>query len=223
MTPPSRPRLPLHELGLVVAASCALLDAAWREWLPIRFDEALGFVSGGACVWLVVREHLANWPLGLLNNAVFFLLFLRARLYADMGLQVVYFALGVYGWWTWVRGGTRSGPLAVTRTPRGEWIAVALFLPAATLLMREALLLANGAAPLPDALTTALSLAAQYLLCRKRLENWLLWIVADLIYVPLYVSRGLPLTALLYALFLVLCLVGLRTWLGSLRASEAAA
>jgi nicotinamide mononucleotide transporter len=83
--------------------------------------------------------------------------------------------------------------------------------------MREVLVWVNDAAPLWDAMTTVLSLAAQYLLCRKRFENWWFWIAADVIYIPLYLSRQLPLTAVLYAVFLVMCLVGVREWSRSLR------
>ena len=174
--------------------------------------EAWGFATGLACVWLVVREHLWNWPLGLANNGVFFVLFFQSRLFADMGLQVVYFALGVYGWLNWLHGGKGHTRLKVSRTTRTEWALLALAIPAGTWALHEVLLRLNGAAPFLDSLTTVLSLAAQYLLCRKRLENWLLWIVADLIYVPLYFSRGLPLTGILYGVFLLLCVVGLRTW-----------
>ena len=83
--------------------------------------------------------------------------------------------------------------------------------------MREVLLWVNDAAPLWDAMTTVLSLAAQYLLCRKRFENWWFWIAADVIYIPLYVNRQLPLTAVLYAVFLAMCLVGVREWSRSLK------
>jgi nicotinamide mononucleotide transporter len=74
------------------------------------------------------------------------------------------------------------------------------------------LLVVNGAAPFWDSFTTILSLAAQYLLCRKRLDNWYIWILADLIYVPLYLTRGLPLTAVLYGVFLVMCFFGIWEW-----------
>lgn len=196
--------------GLVVAASVF-------KWWPISVTEAWGFATGGACVWLVVREHLWNWPIGLANNVVFFVLFLQSRLYADMGLQVIYFALGVYGWVLWLNGGRTLDRLPVTRTTRTEWIVLACAVPLGTWALREVLIVVSGAAPFWDSLTTVLSLAAQYLLCRKRLENWFLWITADVIYVPLYLSRDLPLTALLYAVFLTMCLIGLREWRRSLR------
>ena len=200
------------ELAVVLTMSAALLACAGWKWLPLDLTEAFGFATGAICVWLVTRGNLWNWPVGLLNNIVFAVLFWKARLFADFGLQGVYFALGLWGWWQWMHGGAHRAPLAVTRTGKNEWIAIAVFLTAGTWALRELLLAVNGAAPFWDALTTTLCLAAQYLLCRKRLENWWLWITADLIYVPLYVSRGLPLTAILYAGFIGLCIVGLRRW-----------
>ncbi|MEA3208760.1 MAG: nicotinamide mononucleotide transporter [Chthoniobacter sp.] len=91
-------------------------------------------------------------------------------------------------------------------------MALAIFVPLATWGLRELLLAIHGAAPFWDSLTTVLSLAAQYLLCQMRLENWWLWIVADLIYIPLYFSRKLPLTAVLYGVLLTMCVIGLREW-----------
>ncbi len=200
------------EAAIVFTLSAALLTCAWRKWLPLDLTEAFGFATGAICVWLVTRGNLWNWPVGLVNNIVFAILFWKARLFADFGLQGVYFALGIWGWWHWMRGGTNRAPLPVTSTRKKEWIAIAVFLTAGTWGLRELLIVVNGAAPFWDALTTTLCLAAQYLLCRKRIENWLLWIAADLIYVPLYLSRGLPLTAILYAGFIGLCIVGLKRW-----------
>ena len=134
-----------------------------------------------------------------------------------MGLQVVYFGLGIWGWWNWLYGGAHRTELRVSRATSREWIALAAFVPLGTWSLREILLAVNGAAPFADAFTTVLSLAAQYLLCRKRFENWFFWIAADLIYIPLYVSRDLPLTALLYVVFLVMCCLGVREWHRSLR------
>lgn len=196
----------------MLAVSGILLGLSWFELWSLGLTEVLGFVTGGICVWLVVREDMLNWPIGLANNLVFFVLFLSARLYADMALQIVYFGLGLYGWWEWLHGGPNQRPLDISQTRRGEWIALAFIVPVSLLLMVELLTTLGDAAPFWDGLTTILSLAAQFLLCRKRMENWYLWISADLIYIPLYLSRGLPLTAILYAIFLGMCLIGLTNW-----------
>jgi nicotinamide mononucleotide transporter len=205
------------EIIVMLAASVLILLASWLGWWSIAIAEAWGFVTGGICVWLVVREHLWNWPVGLANNVVFFVLFLQSRLYADMALQVVYFGLGVYGWSNWLIGGEHRTRLRISRTTQAEWITLAVAVPVCTLGLRAVLILVNGAAPFWDALTTVLSLAAQYLLCRKRIENWLFWIAADVVYVPLYLCRSLPLTAALYSVFLGMCLAGVREWTRSMQ------
>ncbi|WP_338675689.1 nicotinamide riboside transporter PnuC [Streptomyces sp. SCSIO 30461] len=181
---------------------------------PVGWTEVLGFGSGALCVWLVARQHMANWPVGIANNLLFTLLFTQAGLYADAALQVVFITLAAYGWRTWTHGGgPGSGALPVRRTTRTEWAwllaagAVATF--ALTLLLDRA---TDSAVPFWDALTTALSLMATYGQCRKRLESWWLWIAADVVYVPLYAYKELYLTALLYAGFLALCVSGLRSW-----------
>ena len=189
----------------------------------ITWTEALGFLSGGACVWLVVRENLWNWPIGAANAVFFFVLFFRSRLYADMALQSVFFALNLYGWWNWLFGGEQRGELPILRVSRAEWTALAAAVPALTLAAREFLIRVSDAAPLLDAFTTVLSLAALYLQCRKRLEHWWLWILADLVYIPLYLSRNLLLTAVLYFVFLLMCVAGLRQWRRSVVAQSSAA
>jgi nicotinamide mononucleotide transporter len=204
---------------LVPALSVALLLCAWQQWLPINLTEAWGFATGALCVWLVTKENIWNWPIGLANNIFFAFLFWEARLYSDFGLQWVYFAFGVWGWWEWLRGGKGHTKLSVSRASRVEWLGIAVFLILGTWGQRELLLKLNGSAPFLDALTTTICLAAQYLLCRKKIENWWLWIIADVIYVPLYLSKELPLTAVLYAGFIVLCILGLKRWKKELTAA----
>lgn len=185
------------------------------------WPEIWGFATGAWCVWLVARQSIWNFPIGLLNNLFFGWLFFGSRLYGDMSLQGVYFVLGIFGWALWIWGKKGEAALPVTRISRAEILGCALFLATATPLMMRFLHLAGGAVPLWDALTTALSLCAQYLLSRKRVENWWGWLAADLIYVPLYIHRELFLTAALYALFLVLCAIGLREWNRSLAQKSA--
>ncbi|MER6096139.1 nicotinamide riboside transporter PnuC [Streptomyces sp. NPDC001728] len=181
---------------------------------PVSWTEVLGFGSGALCVWLVARQHLANWPIGIANNLFFVLLFTQAGLYADAGLQIVFIALAAYGWWTWTHGGgPGSDALPVRRTTRTEWTwllaAGVVGTLALTLLLDR---VTDSTVPFWDALTTALSLMATYGQCRKRLESWWLWIAADLVYVPLYAYKELYLTSLLYVGFMTLCVLGLRGW-----------
>lgn len=174
--------------------------------------EAVSFVTGAVCVWLTVRVNIWNFPIGLLNTATFSVVFFEARLFGDAALQVVYFVLGLVGWYMWLFGGERRTPLTVTRARRTELVAVGSVVTLSTLLLWKTLHMIGGSASFWDAFTTSMSLGAQWLLNRKRLENWHLWIVVDAIYVPLYVSRGLNLTALLYGVFLVMAVMGLRHW-----------
>jgi len=182
--------------------------------------ELLGFVTGAASVWLTVLARISNFPVGIANSAFFLILFLSARLYADSGLQVVYIALGFAGWWQWLRGGQDRSRLEVARS--GTWLLAGCtaFVVAATWGLTVLLRAADDIAPFWDALTTAISLAAQFLLNAKRIENWAFWIAADLVYIPLYVAKRLDLTALVYLLFLGLCAAGVTSWRRALRASR---
>jgi nicotinamide mononucleotide transporter len=185
---------------------------------PTTWGEVLGFVTGALCVWLVARQHVANWPIGIANNLVFFALFLHNGLFADGWLQIVYLVLGGYGWWAWLRGGDRHTELAVSRTTPGQWWALAGTGIVATAGMTVLLDTATSSTvPLADSVTTVLSLLATWGQARKKLESWWLWIAADLIYVPLYLYKDLVLTAILYIGFLALCTMGLRNWLAALR------
>ena len=220
----------MKRLDLLVggAASLALLYAAWRGWAPFGMQpftpvEALGFVTGGACVYLVVKENVWNFPVGIANCLFFLVLFTQARLYGDAALQVVYVALGVQGWHLWLRGGENRTPLRVERASVGLLAGVAAFVVAGTIALTFVFRAVNDAAPFLDAFTTALSLGAQYLLNRKAVENWLLWITADIVYIYLYFTRGLHLTAVLYFVFLCLCVAGLRGWLKALKGRGVAA
>ena len=180
---------------------------------PTSWMEVIGFVTGALCVWLVAKQNVLNWPIGIANNLAFLVLFVSAGLFADAWLQVVYVGLAVWGWYSWVHGGPRRTSLPVTRSSRTEWVWLVVAMLAATAVLTWVLSTwSTSTVPLPDAATTALSLGATYGQIRKRVGSWVLWIVADLVYVPLYAYKGLELTAVLYLGFLALCLVGLRDW-----------
>jgi nicotinamide mononucleotide transporter len=180
------------------------------EWVAVAF--------GVGSVLLAVRQNPWCWPLGIVSVALFALLFWHARLYANAGLQVVYVVLSAYGWWAWLRGGPEHGALRVSRAPRRGGALLLLLGAGVAVLLGGTLGRATDAElPFWDAGTTATSLVAQFMLARKWLENWVLWIAVDVVYVGMFLARGLRPTALQYAIFLALAVLGLREWTRALR------
>jgi nicotinamide mononucleotide transporter len=185
---------------------------------PVTLAELLGDATGIWCVWLVARAHILNWPIGLLNNLFFFLIFWWSRLYGDATLQLIFAALGVYGWWLWSRAKSRRDggtppKLPIVRTVPGQWWGLLPTTVFATIL--AAFWLAHctdSPVPLWDATVLTVSLAATYLQAQKCLESWWLWIAVDVLSIPLYIVRNLYPTAALYFVFLLLCLYGYREW-----------
>lgn len=162
----------------------------------VSWAEFLGFVTGGLCVALTVRRNILNFPVGIANNAFFLVLFTSASLWAASGLK----------------GRADTGTTVVRRSSRTELAWCAVFLVLGTLVLYVTLTAAHDAAPFLDAVTTCLSLIAQWLLNTRRIETWYFWIAADCIFIPLYLGQRLILTAAVYLLFLGLCVAGLRAW-----------
>jgi nicotinamide mononucleotide transporter len=174
--------------------------------------EILGFITGLACVYLVVRENVHNFWVGILNAAFFLVLFLHAKFYADSGLQIMFIVLNALGWWAWLKAGPNRTPLKISDGRLWEIPVATLVVIAVTAVLYPILLHIHDAAPWWDALTTGISVGAQLLLNWKRLPNWYFWIVADLIYIPLYFYKNLWLTGIVYVGFLTLCFFGIAGW-----------
>lgn len=187
----------------------------------MNWTELFGFATGALCVWLAVRQNVWTFSVGMANNVFFFVLFIGAGLYADAWLQILYFALGALGWYWWLRGGHHHTALVVRATPMWGWLAAGVLVVVGTGLI-WALLSAHTDSTVPwgDAATTALSVGAQVMLNRKWIGNWILWIIADVLYIGLYASKGLYLTAGLYVLFLAMCFVGLAQWRAAARSAR---
>ncbi len=190
--------------GVVAAAMAFHGKATWLE--------AASFVTGALCVWLTVIENVWNFPIGLLNVATFSVVFFKSRLYADASLQIVYFILGIISWYLWLYGGERHTALRVGLASKVERLSLFAATFGLTIILWLTLSQIGGSASFWDAITASISLAAQWLLNRKRLENWIGWIVVDVIYVPLYMYKELYLTALLYLIFLVMAVMGFVQW-----------
>jgi nicotinamide mononucleotide transporter len=203
--------------ALFALGGSLLIYLSWREPARISTTETLGFLTGVACVWLIVKENIWNWPVGIANNIFYVFVFWYARLYADMSLQFVYIALGILGLYRWLYGGAKHNALHISRISSKTSFYLSIFIVASVTALTFYLRRVQDAAPFLDACTAVLSICAQYLLTKKILENWWLWIITDTISVALYLYKSLALTALLYAVFLAMCIAGLVQWRRTLR------
>lgn len=179
--------------------------------------EAAAVAFGIVSVYLSAREKILAWPTAIVNVLLYTIVFRGAKLYADMGLQVVYAGVNAYGWYAWLRGGTRHEGVRIGRIPARTalLLGIATIVASALLgtLMRR---YTDASLPFLDAALSATSLAAQWMLARKLLENWLVWIAVDVFYVPMFLYKGLYLTAGLYVVFLLLSIMGFVQWRRSL-------
>ena len=183
--------------------------------------EILAVIFGIISVYLSTREHIWSWPTALVNVALYFIVFLEAKLYADMGLQVVYFALSLYGWYEWLYGGENRTELHVSRVTRSLGLKLLLIgLASAAILGTILARFTDASLPYLDSATTSTSLVAQWMMTRKILENWAVWVVVDVVYVGMFIFKKLYLTAGLYAVFLVLAVMGFIQWKRSLAGRE---
>jgi nicotinamide mononucleotide transporter len=182
--------------------------------------ELISFVLALINVALNIRQSHWAWLFAIVSSAAYGLVFFNARLYGDMGLQLVFIAVSLWGWWQWLSGRTGAADGAGTPgAPRVSWLdrrgwilMLAGWLAGFALLSWFLRAYTDTDVPRADAFLTAGSLAGSVLLARKKIENWHVWIVVDVLYVALYVYKGLHLTALLYAVFVLMAALGLRAW-----------
>jgi nicotinamide mononucleotide transporter len=202
-------------LDTLLQAARPLLAPAFTLWgSPATWLELVAFVLALAMVACNLRVNPLGWPLAIASSLLYALLFADSRLYGEAGLQIFFVVIAFWGWWQWLRGQGADGmALQVHRmTGHQRWQALAATLLAWPLL---ALLLSRSTdsdVPWLDALPTVASVTGQLMLARKLVENWPVWLGVNVFSVGLFAYKGLLLTALLYALFALLSVVGWRAW-----------
>jgi nicotinamide mononucleotide transporter len=194
----------VSELLFSTAFSLWGFETSWLELAAVLLS--LGMVL------CTITENHWGWPLAALSSGLYFILFWSQRLYGDAWLQVLFAALAMWGWSVWLRG-VDGVSLPITRmTPRSRWQMIFL---AGLLWLLTGLTLLNLTdtdVPWWDGFPTAVSLIGQYLLARKHLENWAVWIIVNSVAAGLFAWKELWLTALLYLIFIGLSVVGWRHW-----------
>lgn len=185
------------------------------EWVAA----GLGVIN----VALVVRRSIWNYPFGIVMVSLYFFVFFEQRLYSDALLQVFFFVVQLYGWWNWLRSRAEAGEVVVlvmSWAARARWLAGCAAATAVWgLLMHR---YTNASYPWWDGAVAMMSVAAQILMSRRCLENWMLWIAVDLAAIPLYAVKNLKPTVALYVIFLALSIAGLGHW-AAIRRQRAAA
>ena len=185
-----------------------ILDYLQKNWL-----ENLGIITSLICIWLNTKQNVWGWFWAIISSGIYSIIFYQARLFSDMGLQGVFILLSIYGWYAWRFGSKEKNVLLVSKIPTNlSLLCVGFFF--AFSLLSGYLFSQYSQASLPylDSSLTAISLIATWMTARKYLENWILWIFANVVYVGMYLYKGLNGTAVLYILLIVLAIRGYINW-----------
>ena len=175
--------------------------------------EAIAAIFSLWCVWLAVKNNKWTWPIGIIGVGAYIIVFWLAKLYADFGLQIIFMAQGFYGWWYWIGGRKKIEPPISKMSKWDIFIITPIALGASTwalgILLHK---YTDAALPYYDALASTTSLVANWLLAKRKLENWYLWIPVNLLYIGIFIYKEMPISAVLYVIFFVLAIKGLNDW-----------
>jgi nicotinamide mononucleotide transporter len=186
------------------------------SWFSGNYVEVLGVITSLVYLYFSVRQIIWLWPFGIISSALFILIFFNGKFYADMGLQVYYVGVSIYGWIYWSRGGisrNEKSSLPVCRISRQ--LAQVLSVTGIVIMLGIVYILKNftdSDVPWGDGFTTAGSIVATWMLARKILEHWLVWVFVDSVAAGLYFYKGLYPSFLLYLIFTIIAVIGYFQW-----------
>ena len=180
-------------------------------WVIANSLELIAVIFTLICVWLTTKNKVSSWPIGIIGVILYSILFYQVHLYAEVITQIVFLIQSFYGWYNWAKLGDKPPALITTLSNKEKmgWTAVIL---GSTGIMYSILIHTNAAVPLVDSFTTSVSLVANWLLAKRKIENWWLWIFIDLIYVGMFAYKSLFVTSALYLIFFFMSNYGLKNW-----------
>ena len=184
-------------------------------WITQNYIELLGLIFGLLYIVLSIKENIWCWPAGLITSALYIYVFFNTKFYADMGLQIYYLLVSVYGWYYWMFGSKskKQDDLKISRT--NARLAVLLSLAFVILFTLISYILVNftdSEVPYWDSFTTAASFVATWMLARKIIEHWIIWVIVDTVSLGLYIYKGLYPTVILFAVYTILAILGYIEW-----------
>lgn len=175
--------------------------------------EIVAVILGVVAVYLSTRQNVWTYPLGIVSVFLYIEIFYDVKLYADMGLQVFFIILQAYGWYEWLYGGENKTALRLSRIPFRTSVISTILVCIGTFVLGYTLhQLTDASLPYVDSLLAVLSMAAQWMLAKKYLENWNAWIAVNVGSIAMYGYKGLYFTMVLYGVYLVLAVMGYRAW-----------
>jgi len=185
------------------------------EWITDNYIELLGAILGLIYIFYSIRQNILTWPVGLASAIFYIVVFFQHKLYAGMALQFYYAAMSIYGWYYWLNGNTGNSEknIPVKYTGKKQWIVI--LISSIAVFSLSFLILKNftdSDVPVVDSLTTTASVVATWMMARKLIENWIIWIVTDLVSVILYIEKGLWATVALFMVFTTMAVVGYFEW-----------
>jgi nicotinamide mononucleotide transporter len=190
-----------------------ILDTSWLEAVAVIF----GILS----VWFARKENIWVYPTGIVNVLVYVYLCFYAGLYADMAINAFYFVMSVFGWYNWSRRDESLHHIPISTLSIKQWIFYILLIAVAFGIIYYVLSnFTDSTVPIFDSFTTALFIAGMWLMAIKKIENWLLWILGDLLVIPMFAFKGLAFTSVQYIVFLVLAIVAYIEWHKRLKSNE---
>mgnify|MGYP003295991384 CR=1 FL=1 len=184
------------------------------NWISQNWLELFGVATTVAYLILSIKQNAWLWVLGAVSSAIYMAIYFINKFYADMGLQAYYLVISIYGLKIWISHKSQNGKaLAICKTTFRQWAPIIIV----TVLIWGVLywilsVFTDSPVPVGDAFTTALAITATWMLTRKMIEYWLIFIVADAVSVALYFNRDMQLTAMLYVIYTVMAVVGYLEW-----------
>lgn len=186
-----------------------VIQTSALEWVAV--------ICGVASVIYSMRENLLVYPTGIVSVLIYVYLGFEYKLYADMGVNGYYFVMSVYGWYYWTNTDGNKDQVPVTiNSARENFYSVGILAGSFGILVFALINFTDSDVPFWDASTTSFAILGMWLMARKKLENWIAWIIADLISIPLYFYKGLVLTSFQFLIFTILATMGYFAWKKSL-------
>ena len=198
-----------------------ILDQLYINVLDTSLLEIIAVLFGLLSVWFAKKENILVYPTGIISVLIYVYICFFAGLYADMGINFFYFIMSVYGWYSWTRIDINKKALPISNCDtRYHILNIIAFIFFFFLLRHILINYTDSTVPNLDSLTTAIFIIAMWLMARKKVENWIFWIIGNIISIPLYAYKGLVFTSFQFTVFLIIAIMGYIEWRKKLLASK---